>query len=279
MVFEIFIDHLLYEILLHTGGSFPDSSCLPGLAQHCFLMQSREKAREAAAHFQGLPSGANISVIGSGLTAVEMATELAETYPHLTINMISRHPIGKGLSEAGKNYLRATLHMFKIQIFESLSVTEFISQRNFLARDEQGSQVNFSTDAIVWCGGFTCSPLLSQASVACNLQHRAFVNSFLQSLSHSDIFCAGDAAYLQTSDQRELRMGCVSAMPMGAHAAENIIKLINGERLGEFKFSFAVQNLSLGRKRGLSQFVTSDDSPISLIHPFLTPCEAGILVL
>ena len=57
------------------------------------------------------------------------------------------------------------------------------------------------------------------------------------------------------------RMGCVSAMPMGAHAGANIAARISAGRLAPFCFGFFIRCVSLGRRDGLVQFVDAQDRP------------------
>jgi NADH dehydrogenase FAD-containing subunit len=56
-------------------------------------------------------------------------------------------------------------------------------------------------------------------------------------------------------------MGCVSALPMGAHAGENVRRMLRGEEPAPFDFGFAIRCISLGRKEGLVQFVDPEDAP------------------
>jgi NADH dehydrogenase FAD-containing subunit len=60
-------------------------------------------------------------------------------------------------------------------------------------------------------------------------------------------------------------MGCVSALPMGAHAGENAVRLLRGEEPAPFDMAFTIRCVSLGRKDGLVQFVTGDDRPLDRV--------------
>jgi NADH dehydrogenase FAD-containing subunit len=60
-------------------------------------------------------------------------------------------------------------------------------------------------------------------------------------------------------------MGCVSALPMGAHAGENVACFLRGEEPAPFDMAFQIRCLSLGRKDGLVQFVQGDDTPLEKI--------------
>ena len=61
-------------------------------------------------------------------------------------------------------------------------------------------------------------------------------------------------------------MACATAMPLGAHAADNVVRAVRGQALAPFGFGFAAQCVSLGRKQGILQYVGSDDSPLERFH-------------
>ena len=60
-------------------------------------------------------------------------------------------------------------------------------------------------------------------------------------------------------------MGCVSALPMGAHAGGNASRRLRGEEPVPFDMAFKIRCISLGRKDGLVQHVTDDDTPLDKI--------------
>jgi NADH dehydrogenase FAD-containing subunit len=54
-------------------------------------------------------------------------------------------------------------------------------------------------------------------------------------------------------------MGCVSALPMGGHAGDNVRRLLRGEEPEPFRMDFVIRCVSLGRHNGLVQFVHGND--------------------
>jgi hypothetical protein len=52
-------------------------------------------------------------------------------------------------------------------------------------------------------------------------------------------------------------MSCALALPMGGYVAD----LLSGATDEPFRFGFAVQCISLGRKDGIIDFVNADDTP------------------
>jgi NADH dehydrogenase FAD-containing subunit len=81
----------------------------------------------------------------------------------------------------------------------------------------------------------------------------------------SDVFAAGDCAAPPESSVGQgaatTRMGCASAMPMGAHVADQVVRLFQGRPLMPYHFHYMIQCISVGRRRGVIAFVDADDQP------------------
>jgi NADH dehydrogenase FAD-containing subunit len=52
-----------------------------------------------------------------------------------------------------------------------------------------------------------------------------------------------------------------SRTPQGAHAADNLAAHLNGHEARPFAFAFTLRCISLGRGRGLIQWVGANDQP------------------
>jgi NADH dehydrogenase FAD-containing subunit len=60
-------------------------------------------------------------------------------------------------------------------------------------------------------------------------------------------------------------MGCASAMPMGATAADNLAAWLQGRPTTPHRFAFWMQCVSLGRRAAVVQSVTPDDRPTARV--------------
>jgi NADH dehydrogenase FAD-containing subunit len=111
--------------------------------------------------------------------------------------------------------------------------------------------------ATVWAAGFAASRLARDSGLPCDASGRLLVGETLQVPSHPEVIGAGDAvappaACVRGADpDYVLRMGCVTAMPLGCHAADVVADLVKGRPPRTFRFAFPLQCVSLGRKRGL----------------------------
>jgi NADH dehydrogenase FAD-containing subunit len=86
------------------------------------------------------------------------------------------------------------------------------------------------------------------------------LDPFLRSVSHPEVFGAGDAA-VPDACRITIRMGCATAMPMAAVAAQNLVRTIANHSLAPFRYAYMAQFASLGRTDALAQYVRADDSP------------------
>ncbi|PZG40880.1 hypothetical protein C1I98_22500 [Spongiactinospora gelatinilytica] len=77
-----------YDTLVYALGSHTDLS-LPGTAEHTYAVERAAELRER------LEGGAEkVVVVGGGLTGIELAAELAESYPGRRIELVARLPLG-----------------------------------------------------------------------------------------------------------------------------------------------------------------------------------------
>jgi len=201
-------------------------------------------------------AGARILVAGAGLTGIETAAELAEHFPELQVTLATRGRLGDGFSPAGAEHLRRSLTARGVILREEIQITAVEPGRAIVA-----GSAPLPFDLCLWCGGFAASPLARQAGLAVDACGRVRTDETLRVLGHPEIFAAGDSAAAPAAGSPGVRMGCNSALPMGAQAGENVVRALRGEEPAPFDMAFAVRCISLGRRDGLVQHVTGDDRP------------------
>ncbi|MBK9749278.1 MAG: FAD-dependent oxidoreductase [Chloroflexi bacterium] len=207
-----------------------------------------------AARLRELPAGAHVAVVGGGLTGIESASEIAESYPHLHVSLVTRGAFGERLSRKGRAHLYATFQRLNVQICDHLDV-QSIGDRELIT--ERGA---ISYDACVWTAGFTVPMLAREAGLAVNDCGQIVVDRTLRSLSHPNVYAAGDAAWVAEMPI-PIRMACATALPMGGHVADNLNALLTGGPAKPFEFRYYWQCISLGRNDALVQIASGDDMP------------------
>ncbi|WP_026341035.1 NAD(P)/FAD-dependent oxidoreductase [Actinomadura atramentaria] len=178
-----------------------------------------------------------VAVVGGGLTGVELAAELAETRPGVTL--ITEGELAPDLSSQARAYLRAALTRLGVAVTEGRRV----------------APADVDADTLVWAAAMTpnTEPAVA-AGLAADANGRLRVDAALRSVSHPDVVVAGDAA-------AGLRMACATAIPTGSRAASTVRAELRGDAPDPLRFRYYAKCVSLGRSDGLLQFLDADDAP------------------
>jgi len=255
------IASLVYDRLVYALGSSPERNNVPGVQEHTYTLDVHSAQQLA----ERLPTAKQVLIVGSGLTGIEAATEFAERYPQLQVELLTAGTFGADLSAKGAQYLRKTFTNLHITLHEH-NIVQQVEAGKVITPN--GSEVPF--EICVWLTGFKVSALAKSAGLAVNERGQMLVDEHLQSVSHPEIYGAGDAATIYG-----LRMACATAMPMAAFAADSLAAELKQTSREAFRFGFAVRCISLGRRRGLLQWVTSDDTP----HERIITGRAGAIMV
>jgi NADH dehydrogenase len=249
-------DDLAYDVLIVAIGSRP-AAPVPGVAEHASWLTSPEAAEAGATRLAALPAGAPITVVGGGLTAIEAVTEIAERHPRLAVTLVAGN-LGTGLSAKGRAYLRGVLAELRVTIRDGAAVGAVRADAVIV------DGVALPSALTVWAGGFEPAGVAMETDLARDDRGRFRVGADLRAAGVADVFIAGDAG-APPPGLPFLRMGCASAMPLGAHAADGAIALVRGRTPAPHRYGFVVQCISLGRRRGLVQRVDARDQPLESI--------------
>ncbi|MFD5428050.1 NAD(P)/FAD-dependent oxidoreductase [Streptomyces sp. NPDC127084] len=230
-----------YDRLVYALGS-RTSAAPEGIGERAHTLESAE------ALYKRLQDGpGSLAVVGGGLTGIELAVELAEAHPGWSVRLHSDGDIGPGLSARGRDHVREVLMARGVRVHEGHRVAH--------ADD-------LDADEVVWTAAMTPnSELAAAAGLAIDPSGRIAVDAVLRSVSHPEVYVAGDAAAAHSPKAGALRMACATAIPTGSHVATSLIAEFRGSRPRPLDFGFVVQCVSLGRHDGLVQFVRPDDSP------------------
>jgi NADH:ubiquinone reductase (H+-translocating) len=260
---ELPFDHLVYTV-----GSRVDADSVPGASEFAHTVADAPSARELGRALRDASAGTLVTVVGGGMTGIEVASEIATTYPALRVRLITRGSTGSWLCPRGREHLEHTLVRQGVALLEGATVNNVVSGGVTLAGGE-----TIPAGLIVWCGGFRAHALAAASGLATDHLGRAVVDRTLRSVSHPEIIVAGDAAATPPFGGEPLRMCCQVAMPSGAHAARTALALVKGRDPKDLHFGYLHQPISLGRRDGLIQFVDRADRPK---HSVLTGRRAAM---
>ncbi|TCC40438.1 NAD(P)/FAD-dependent oxidoreductase [Kribbella speibonae] len=255
---ELDSEGLEYDTLVYALGSRWNPQGVPGVAEHAYEIASRPGALRLRERLATLTAGQTVTVVGGGLTGVEFVTELAETRPDLDVAFAVRGELGDWLSPKGRRHLRKVVDRLGITVHEKAAVTRVDADHLTTA---DGSAIPAAVT--VWTAGFAVHPIVEATALEVSDTGRIVVDANMRSVSHPDVYAIGDAAYAMGSKNKPLRMSCASGQPMAWQAADSIVTRLTGAKFQDAPLFYFNQCISLGRKDGLVQYVTTDDRAVN----------------
>ncbi len=212
-----------YDIASLNLGSLPDFSGAPGAREHAIAAKPFEPFLKCWSELllKGLKAP-RIAIAGAGAGGVEIAMAMK-------FALASR-------GMAGEVVLFSDRNMFSPDVAERIAralrkcgvqlrtATPVLSvNAGPVVASSSGSE---SFDALFWTAGAAPPPLLRASGIACDSRGFARVERTLRSVSHPEVFAAGDSAAFDTDD---VPKSGVYAVRQGALLAKNLKRAVLGE--------------------------------------------------
>ncbi|GAA2743504.1 NAD(P)/FAD-dependent oxidoreductase [Kitasatospora cinereorecta] len=236
-----------YDTLVYALGSRTAWHGVPGAAEYAYPV---ERAAELHRRIAEAPAPGTLAVVGGGATGIELATELAEAHPAWQIRIIATDRVGGWFSDRGRAHVLRVMAGLGVRLDEDTEVTAVT------ATGLETTAGPVPADLVAWAASMEPHPLAARAGLAVDDRGRALVDDRLRSVSDPDVHVVGDAAAVDLPGIGLLRMGCATALPMGRYVGT----LLSGGTDRPYRFTYATQCLSLGRRNGLVQLIHPDDS-------------------
>ncbi|MFJ3161306.1 NAD(P)/FAD-dependent oxidoreductase [Streptomyces kanasensis] len=248
-----------YDTLVHALGSHVADRGVPGVSRHAFDVTGRPSALRLRERLDALgrrPAGGNVLVVGDGLTGIETASEIAELRPGLSVTLVAQGELGDRLSAGARRHLRRACDRLGITVVEHTSV-EAVEATRVLCADGTA----LASDATVWTAGFEGGPLAAAGGLEVTENGRIVVDRTMRSVSHPNVYAAGDSAYAIGDNGRPLPMSCASAGSTGMQAVSAIAGRLTGRTVPNTKLEYLGNHISLGRRDGILQMVDDEGQP------------------
>lgn len=244
------LELLEYDTLLYTLGSTAADHGVPGVNEHAFHVATRPAALRLRSHLEALHGDGTILVVGGNLTAIEAATELAESHPDLKVVLATRGELGGWLGPKARAHLMRAFDRFGIEVHERTTIARVDANGAFSAED-----AFFGADATVWTAGFAVHPIAAASGLAVQANGQITVDEHMRSVSHPAVYAAGDAVFTLGANGRPLPMSCASAGPTTKRATSAIIHELTGRTIEIPALSYVGNHISLGRRDAILQLV------------------------
>ena len=244
-------DRLDYDTLLYALGSTAADHGVPGVAEHAFHVAGRQAALRLRERLDDL--NGTVLVVGGNLTAIEVVTEVAETWPELRVTLATTGEAGGWLGAKARRHLLRAFDRFGIELHEHTTIDR-VTATGATATDGTA----FLADATVWAAGFAVHPIAAAAGLTVEDDGRITVDRMMRSVSHPEVYAAGDSAHVIGANGRPLPMSCASAGFTRMQATAAIIGDLTGRRISKTPLAYVGNCISLGQKDGILQAVDGD---------------------
>lgn len=231
-----------YDDLIIGLGCEDNFEEVPGAKEHAYSVQTYHHAKRTYDAIKELPEGATVSIIGGGLTGVELASELYETYPYLNIKIFDRNNhILSTFPEKVYTYVENWFDNHQIDINTNANVTRV--EKNVIYIHQQLVE----TDITIWAAGIRPNRVVRNLNVEKDRKGRVLLTPYHNIPGNEHVYVVGDCASLAYSPSAQLAEG------QGEQIADILLKRWKGEPLPEKMPPIKLKGVlvALGKRDGL----------------------------
>ncbi|MFE0343979.1 NAD(P)/FAD-dependent oxidoreductase [Priestia megaterium] len=232
---------IAYDDLIVGLGCEDKYHGVPGALEHTYSIQSIDASRATYQTLNNLPAHATVSIVGAGLSGVELASELRESRPDLKIILFDRGKlILSAFPERLSNYVQTWFTSNGVEIVNSANITKV--EPNILYNHDEPIQ----SDAIVWTAGIQPNKVVRDLDVEKDPQGRVVLTKYHNLSDDENVYILGDCASLPHAPSAQLAEG----------QAEQIVQVLlhrwKGEALPDELPTIKLKGIlgSLGKKHG-----------------------------
>lgn len=262
---------LEYDTLLYALGSTVAEHGVPGVGEHAFHVTARPAALRLRWRLDELGAAGTVLVVGGNLTAIETATEIAESRPGFQVSVATAGSVGGWLHPKARRHLRRAFDRLGITIHEH-AVVEQVGATGVVVADG----TTLGSDATVWAAGFAVHPIAAASGLDVDADGRITVDPMMRSVSHPEVYAAGDSAAAFGADGQPLPMSAASAGDTARRAVAAIVGELTGRALSSPALVYRGNCVSLGRQDAVLHLVSGERAMSWRGRP-VTRYKSGVL--
>lgn len=232
-------DPLVYDQLIIALGCTDNYHGIRGADLYTNSIQTFSSTRRTYQQINDIKPYGQVSIVGGGLSGVELASELRESRGDLNIRIMDRGAsILSAFPEKLQAYARSWFEEHQVELLAHVSISAVQPYILF----NQGTIIN--TDVTVWTAGIQPIQVVQKMNLPKDNQGRLVINEYHQIPSNPEVYVVGDCASLPFSPSGQL------AEAQGKQVAEVLQKQWSGKkpRLDQIKLKGVLG--SLGKKSG-----------------------------
>lgn len=234
-------DSLPFDQLIIGLGCEDKFHNVPGADVYSHSIQTIGKARDTYQTLNNLPASSVVSIVGGGLSGIELASELRESRPDLIIKLFDRgKTILSSFPERISRYVQNWFSTNGVDVINEANITEVGEGLIY----NHGEAV--PTDVVVWTAGIQPNKLIRELDVEKDRQGRVVLTPHHNIPEYDHVYVVGDCASLPYAPSAQLAEG----------QAEQIVQMMqrrwSGKELPESLPAIKLKGVlgSLGKKQG-----------------------------
>ncbi|SER81504.1 NADH dehydrogenase [Gracilibacillus ureilyticus] len=253
-----------FDYLLIGLGCEDNYHGIQGAMEYTESVQTISKARQASIKVNNLAAYSQVSVVGAGLSGIEVASEIRESRPDLNIRLLDRGAsVLSAFDEKVQEYVEDWFLRNDVKILHHSNV-ELVAEGIFYNNGE-----GIESDVIIWTAGVRPHYLVRSLPFEKDRQEKIIVNEYYQVPSQQNIYVVGDCAASSYSPSAQL------AGIQGEQIGEILASVLNGQEPKTPKeIKLKGQLGSLGKSDGFGSMYRK---PVTGLLPRLA--KSGVLWL
>lgn len=247
---------VVYDYMVYAVGSHDAPAMVPGVSEHAYPLATLEQAKALHDSLDNAGPAAPVTVIGGGATGIEVASELAEHSDFVTL--VTGGQLGPYLHPSARCEVARQLDRLGVTVLDGAGALVTAVEKGAVHLADGRDLPSAIT---VWTAGFGVPDLARRSGLSTDALGRLLTDETLTSVDTDRIVAAGDAS---APSGVPYRMCCAAALPLGAHAADTVLRRVAGREPRPVSVSVPGQCLSLGRRAGVLQLARRDDTAVAL---------------
>ena len=209
---------LPYDYLVIGLGCEDNYHGVPGTTEFTESVQTFSKARHTGTAVGNLPAYGKVSIIGAGLSGVEVASEIRESRPDLNIRLLDRGPsVLKAFEPRVQEYVEQWFIENHVEVIHHSNV-EYVEKDGVC-----NNGVCYLNDVTIWTAGVQPNYLVRELPIQKDVQDKVVVNDYFQVPDHNNVYVLGDCASSDHSPSAQL------AGQQGEHIADVLLAIVEGK--------------------------------------------------
>ncbi|QHT45708.1 NAD(P)/FAD-dependent oxidoreductase [Halobacillus sp. ACCC02827] len=257
-------ENVPYDYLLIGLGCEDNYHGIVGAQEFTESVQTFSKARSAGYAINNLDAYGSVTVVGAGLSGIEVASEVRESRSDLNIRLLDRgETVLKAFDSKIQNYVEKWFKENDVEVIHNANV-EYVEKDGVC-----NNGVCYINDVTVWTAGVRPSYLVRELPFDKDEQEKVIVNDYYQVPSRPNVYVVGDCASSEHSPSAQL------AGQQGERVAVVLTAILQGkepDRPSIVKLKGALG--SLGKNDGFGNML---QKPMTGVLPRLA--KSGVLWL